>query len=296
MKETQTFDYQQFLEIQKENARLREHISTQENMFGMTLRNMGGLNQELKFAKEKIKEQNLLLEKIVADRTIELLAINNQLNALLYRASHDMKGPVSTSEGLLNLIELTNDQEEIKEMSNLMRLTLRKLSKLLDGLSFLGRLKTEKSIISRINFDTFFSEFKDKLYQNHAHRFPVIHTQLPENRDFNSDSDILNVIFREIFENSIIFGRNTQLEISFVMDITHDHITFSITDNGYGIREGVLSLVTEMFFRGSEKSEGSGMGLFLVQSAVEHLQGELFISSGERKGTTVKIVIPNNNF
>ncbi|MBO9703820.1 MAG: HAMP domain-containing histidine kinase [Sporocytophaga sp.] len=296
MKETQTFDYQQFLEIQKENARLKEHITTQENMFGMTLRNMGGLNQELKFAKEKIKEQNLLLEKIVADRTIELLAINNQLNALLYRASHDMKGPVSTSEGLLNLIELTNDQEEIKEMSNLMRLTLRKLSRLLDGLSFLGRLKTEKSIISRIDFDTFFTEFKDKLYQNHSHRFPVIHTQLPENRDFNSDPDILHVIFREIFENSIVFGRNERLEITFVMDITLDHITFSITDNGYGIREGVLSLVTEMFFRGSEKSEGSGMGLFLVQSAVEHLQGELFISSGEKNGTTVKIIIPNNTF
>jgi len=293
MKETQAFDYQQFLEIQKENARLKEHISTQENMFGMTLRNMGGLNHELKVAKEKIKEQNLLLEKIVSDRTIELLAINNQLNALLYRASHDMKGPVSTSEGLLNLIELTNDQNEIKEMTSLMRLTLRKLSKLLDGLSFLGRLKTERSTLTKINFDTFFSDFTEKLYQNHAHRFPVIHTQLPETRDFYSDQDILHVIFREIFENSIVFGRRESLEITCVMELSHDHITFSISDNGYGIREGLLSLVTEMFFRGSEKSEGSGMGLFLVQSAVEHLQGELFISSEERKGTTVKIVMPN---
>ncbi|MBL7874140.1 MAG: HAMP domain-containing histidine kinase, partial [Cyclobacteriaceae bacterium] len=65
------------------------------------------------------------------------------------------------------------------------------------------------------------------------------------------------------------------------------------TDNGIGISEENLSKIFEMFYRASEQSEGSGLGLYIVKNAVEKLGGHLNVSSRLNEGTTFEIVLPN---
>ena len=66
-----------------------------------------------------------------------------------------------------------------------------------------------------------------------------------------------------------------------------------IADNGIGISEHTLPKIFDMFYRATESSEGSGIGLYIVKNAVDKLGGSIKINSEEQKGTTFKIGLPN---
>ena len=68
-------------------------------------------------------------------------------------------------------------------------------------------------------------------------------------------------------------------------------ITFE--DNGIGIYDELQSKVFDMFFRASEISKGSGIGLYIVKNAIEKLGGKIRLESTVGVGTTFYIEIPN---
>jgi signal transduction histidine kinase len=73
----------------------------------------------------------------------------------------------------------------------------------------------------------------------------------------------------------------------------HDMV-IEVEDNGEGIREEAKANVFEMFFRGSERSTGNGLGLYITKKAVDKLNGKIsFERLSDSGGTRFKIVIPN---
>jgi signal transduction histidine kinase len=66
-----------------------------------------------------------------------------------------------------------------------------------------------------------------------------------------------------------------------------------VSDNGVGIIETYQDNVFDIFFRASDNSEGSGLGLYIVKKAIEKLQGKIELKSRHLKGTTFTITLPN---
>ena len=66
----------------------------------------------------------------------------------------------------------------------------------------------------------------------------------------------------------------------------------TIEDNGIGISPNVKDQVFNMFYRGSEKSIGSGLGLYLVKKAIEKLQGDISIESIVLEFTRISVRLP----
>ena len=64
-------------------------------------------------------------------------------------------------------------------------------------------------------------------------------------------------------------------------------------DNGIGIDEANLNRIFEMFYRATEQSDGSGIGLYIVKNAVDKLGGQISVSSRPGQGTRFNIVLPN---
>jgi signal transduction histidine kinase len=64
-------------------------------------------------------------------------------------------------------------------------------------------------------------------------------------------------------------------------------------DNGSGIKSNLLENVCQMFFRGSDKSKGHGLGLYLAKKAVEKMNGVLDVKSEEGVYTQVRISLPS---
>ena len=70
-------------------------------------------------------------------------------------------------------------------------------------------------------------------------------------------------------------------------------MTIRISDNGEGIPSNELPKIFDMFYRGSESSQGSGLGLYIVKNAVNKLSGHIYVTSEEGMGTTFTVELPN---
>jgi signal transduction histidine kinase len=68
-------------------------------------------------------------------------------------------------------------------------------------------------------------------------------------------------------------------------------ITFE--DNGVGIDPDLQKYIFDMFYRANEKSDGSGIGLYIVKQAVEKLNGSINVKSKKGDGTKFQVIIPN---
>jgi len=112
---------------------------------------------------------------------------------------------------------------------------------------------------------------------------------------FYSDRYRLSVVFNNIISNAIKYydEHKTEPFLRISIDIKKDRVHMEFEDNGIGIDSEYMSKVFDMFFRATQNNEGAGLGLYIVQEAVEKLKGTVEIKSKVRHGTTFIIDMPN---
>jgi signal transduction histidine kinase len=115
------------------------------------------------------------------------------------------------------------------------------------------------------------------------------------NTAFYSDHSRLLIIFNNIISNAVryrdTFKEDSYINVDIIVDDCGAKITF--TDNGIGIASQYIENVFKMFFRATADSKGSGLGLYIVKSAVEKLQGSIRVDAQLGVGTTFIVSIPN---
>ncbi|HXH20364.1 MAG TPA: HAMP domain-containing sensor histidine kinase, partial [Chitinophagales bacterium] len=108
-----------------------------------------------------------------------------------------------------------------------------------------------------------------------------------------SNEDALRSILQNLIHNAILYrkkGERATVQIS--VSEAPTQIIIRVKDNGIGIPEKIQGRVFEMFFRGSNESEGSGLGLYLVKNAVTKLNGSVTMKSAEGAGTEFIVTLP----
>ena len=113
--------------------------------------------------------------------------------------------------------------------------------------------------------------------------------------EFSSDPWRIGEIFRNLISNAIKYRKinGESCRVSIKVDVNSERALIVFKDNGIGISAENLSKIFEMFYRASEQSEGSGLGLYIVKNAVEKLEGLLSVKSKPGEGTTFEITLPN---
>ena len=102
-------------------------------------------------------------------------------------------------------------------------------------------------------------------------------------------------VLRNLISNSIKY-LNPEIDDPFIkidIKINRNSAEIYLEDNGIGIAEDLQSNVFEMFYRATEFSEGSGIGLYIVKNAIVKMDGEITLESTEYKGTKFHISLPN---
>ena len=133
-------------------------------------------------------------------------------------------------------------------------------------------------------------------YMGGFNRIVDIQVEVNENSKMLSDKSRLNIILNNLVSNAIRY-QNEQTPNPFVnikIDTSDTETGIIIKDNGIGISAESQAKVFDMFYRVSEASLGSGLGLYIVKEAVEKLHGEIKLESTPGTGSTFKISIPNN--
>jgi PAS domain S-box-containing protein len=229
-------------------------------------------------------------------RTEEELKVRNiELDNFVYKVSHDLRAPLSSILGLVNLAGLEGNDDSLVDYIKLIGQKVQQLDHFIsDVLSHSKNLKLDvkiekidlKKLIDRTYTDLNYLKGADQIKK----------TVEVSGGDFYSDPWRIGEILRNLVSNSIKYRdfSRTDPEIKIAIEIGPDRSTIIFSDNGIGISKPNLNKIFEMFYRASEQSDGSGLGLYIVKNAVDKLGGILKVSSELGKGTTFELKLPNH--
>jgi signal transduction histidine kinase len=241
-------------------------------------------------------------EKKLEDNTQHLNAqhralskAHEELDRFIYSASHDLRAPLTSILGLTNIARITDDANEIKECLQLITTRVQKLDSFIkDMIDFSRNARTK--IVSQ---EVYIHETVSKLLDNLRTVYPGASSidfrlEISENQCWLTDKIRIKVILNNLLSNSIRFYDTAKLEnyVRIKSFQTKEHNVIIIEDNGIGIEKQHIPKIFGMFYRASNQSKGSGLGLYIVKEIVTTLGGTISMESEAGVGTEITLKLP----
>jgi PAS domain S-box-containing protein len=225
----------------------------------------------------------------------KLSKINMELDNFIYKASHDLRAPLLSLTGLITLSEMTGSTEN-KEYTKLMTHTVKRLDQFTTQLAHYTRNNNLSVNYSIIDFPQLFSSIVESYrYLDHTEKIKF-QIEIDNSEIVYSDAFRLKVIVGNLVSNAIKYHNTDQPNpyIKLSVQSTGKRVFVGVSDNGTGIDPENIDVIFQMFKRGTEKSDGSGLGLYIVSKALQLLGGNIKVKSSRGLGSSFKIDIPNN--
>lgn len=227
----------------------------------------------------------------------ELIHANKQLDQVIYKTTHDLKGPVMSALGLINLAE-NAPVEQREEYLGLIKRSLLKLNSFIEEMHHFFR--SEKLALQRNRVEVgkiIHDEIHDlkNLYRADKIRIEV---KVDEGSDFFSDAIRVKTVVTNLLTNAIKYAdpEKTGSFIKVVAKVRAEFCEIIVSDNGIGIDSEHLDKIFDLFHRATSVSHGTGIGLFIVKDTIERLKGTIEVQSEIGIGTTFRMEIPNQLF
>ncbi len=263
---------------------------------------IAGKSQELLLIQEQVNQTNeelmainANLESIVEERTLKLSKVNCELDMFLYRSSHDLRRPVTTLMGLVEVSKLGFDENTAKYLFSKINDTAVHMDTMLEKFFMINTINHESTEIGAVNFEEILDSVQQSsLVHNYAEQVQFNVVVEPGIR-LVADPQLITFILKNLIDNAIVFrckdGRR-QPVVRVEVRPVGTAVGISVHDNGIGIAEANLSEIFTLFYRGSEASKGNGLGLYVVRKAIEKLNGNITVSSRLNEFTCFHITLP----
>lgn len=221
---------------------------------------------------------------------------NNELDRFIYSASHDLRAPLTSIQGVLQLAELDEPSADMQYYLGLIGSSVNKLENFVNDLiDYYRNAKTQQSY-HQIDFeDLVRSTFESFQYMEGAERI-TLHPENWLSSDFYSDQYRLRIVLSNLLSNAIKY-QDPEKEAPYVkvhLSDKGDCHQLLIADNGLGIPSDKVDDVWELFYQSGHDQQGSGMGLFIVKETVQKLGGSVEVRAQAGQGTTFEIKLPKN--
>jgi signal transduction histidine kinase len=222
----------------------------------------------------------------------------NQLQTKLFSViSHDLRGPVSNLQSLLDLLtkKLLTPEEFVTVSDKLktnLNVTQRTLENLLSwALSQMDGIKTEKK---KIDIDSCVDEACRLMDEVASRKAVVITKQLQRGLFVEADPDQLQLVLRNLIHNGIKFSKvGDELKIETYR--SNGHCIVSVKDSGIGMTQEEIETITDsrkhFTKRGTQQEKGTGLGLLLCKEFIERNDGTMTIASTTDVGTEVTFTL-----
>ncbi|QCK15025.1 PAS domain S-box protein [Mangrovivirga cuniculi] len=224
----------------------------------------------------------------------ELRYKNHELDTFVYKASHDLKGPISSLIGLYTLVKYDVTDEKSLEYFERYNAQITRLNDLLNDLLNLTKIKDKEAEKSKIDLNSEINDFIETYSDKSSNSELDIMLDVEEELVIYSDKLLIRTILQNLIENAFKYSDNSK-ESSFVginAKIDGGSLNLMVEDNGIGIDVEHQKNIYNMFYRATENSSGSGLGLYLLKNAVDKLNGTINLHSEPGKGTIFKLNIP----
>lgn len=239
---------------------------------------------ERKEAEERLQRQNE-----------ELQRTNHELDNFVYRVSHDLRAPIASSLGLIDLMSSASDVDGMKELLFMQKKSMLKLDGFIQDILDYSRNTRMELEASPIDLEELARETYSQLsYIKGAEKIDFS-IEVEGGNITYSDKMRLSFIFNNLLSNAIRFYDSNK-ELSYIKlkaAVDVNNVAISLLDNGIGIEEKHMDRIFDMFYRGTNQRNGSGLGLYIVKESVKKLGGEIKVESNHKVGTTINLTLPN---
>ncbi|HSZ71706.1 MAG TPA: HAMP domain-containing sensor histidine kinase, partial [Cytophagaceae bacterium] len=239
---------------------------------------------------EKLKRLNGSLQI----RNLRLKKSNEDLDSFVYRASHDLRSPLASIMGVINIVKTEKDVSKINEYMKYQERSVKKLDDLIQDILDLSRNSKLDVFIEPIELKGFVKNCVDSFSYMEDFLKVDIQIDIPDDFILYSDTRRLKIVFNNIISNSLRYydkrEKNSYLRIE--ASFNQGETNFIFEDNGIGIQQEHIGRVFEMFYRATHYTTGSGLGLYIVKDAIDKLGGTITINSVYEWYTTIRITLP----
>jgi signal transduction histidine kinase len=238
---------------------------------------------EIDKVKNTLSQQNNLLKET-----------NKQLDTFVYSISHYIRGPISSALGVITLIRLESLESTRMKHLGMIESSLHRLEKFTRATSEYLVSMNDGSNLTQIDFYQMVQDiFSRALLSNAKTNIDLsIDNKIAEG--LTLDKSRLTIVLSNIIDNSIRYSDDKKQTryVKVALEKDADNYKITIEDNGEGIQEPYLESVFEIFFRANQKSDGSGLGLYIAKEALKKMNGTIHLTSTEGVGTKLTILIP----
>jgi len=247
---------------------------------------------------KNLETLNLNLEKMVEERSGELITANRVKDRLLSVVSHDIKSPLNSLRGILHIYNKgAISKEEFTNYSKRIEDDLGKTGLLVDNILYwtASQLKGLEVKLEKLDLKDLLKE-NIELFRTIADNKRVsIQNNLSEHHVVKFDRDILNLTLRNLISNAIKFSNEGGEIIIHAVD-TDEASAIQIVDYGVGMSAETLKSLqyneTTLSAAGTSDEKGTGLGLSFCREYLQKAGAELKIDSTQGKGSTFTISIP----
>lgn len=236
-------------------------------------------------------------QKTLRQQNEELKKLNKELDLFVYSTSHNLRAPLRSVLGLINLSKYelsTKNTEALGQYFTMMESSIGELDNTLKHIleySRSGRLEDEPE---EINFRKIFQGiFVSLKYINQPGAISKI-INIHPGPVFYCNKMRLDLVLLNLISNAIKYYDPLKQDPYVKMEVFPEEaqVRIVIEDNGIGIGEELQAHVFEMFYRATEKSDGSGLGLYIVKETMDRMKGSILLESKQGIGTTFTLTIP----
>lgn len=233
-----------------------------------------------------------ITEKKLRER--DLIRSNEHLDQVIYKTTHDLKAPLTSALGLIQIAEKASAADKDQYIS-LIKKSLLSLDAYIEEMNNFFRIEKLALQRERIDLAYILQDVQQSLINMAVASKVKVYVNLDEGTPWYSDALRVKTIVTNIFSNAIKY-QDLQKQNPFIKiatRITPEFCEISIADNGIGIEEEFQKKIFDLFFRATDQANGTGLGLFIVSDTIQRLNGSIELRSVVGKGTTFFIRIPN---
>jgi signal transduction histidine kinase len=267
--------------------------------------------QQLRATNQHLRANEKEREKFLKMLTVK----NNELQSIVFIASHDLRSPLVNIKGFAGELEKSCDEltkvlaneeismpskgkiefmlkEDIPESLNFIKAGADKMDLLISGLLRLSRIGTITLDIDRLNMSKMIKDILKTV------RFDIqnrnVKVDIGDMPTCLGDSSLVNQVFSNLIDNALKYmhhDREAQIQIS--GQSNNGHSIYCVQDNGIGISDDHMEKIFEIFHRLAPKeTDGEGLGLTIVKRILGRQDGRVWAESEYGKGSRFYVSLP----